>query len=153
MAKMFYTAYVESALTFCIICWFGSAAEAQERLRKIVTTASKLLGTNLNSLEHTYRERVLSKDNILANRKHTLFTTFELLPSGGRFRYPALSKNKSFTPQSISFLNQYLKRRLGFTCTAGLTREHNTFLHDILPIVVIYSDGMCNTGHYALCHL
>ena len=152
---MFYTAYVESALTFCIICWFGSAAEAQERLRKIVTTASKRLGTNLNS-EHTYRERVQSKDNILANRKHTLLTTFQLLPSGGRFRYPALSKNNtkpSFTPQSISFLNQYLKRRLGFTCSPGLTRDHNTVLHDILPIVVIHSDGMCNTGHYALCDL
>jgi hypothetical protein len=41
MAEMFYTAYVESVLTFCIICWFGSAAEAQKsRLRKIVTTAS-----------------------------------------------------------------------------------------------------------------
>ena len=51
---MFYTVYVESVLTFCIICWFGSAGEAQKgRLRKIVTTASKLLGANLNSLENT----------------------------------------------------------------------------------------------------
>ena len=117
MAKMFYTAYVESVLTFCIICWFGSTAEAQKsRLRKIVTTASKLLGTNCNSLEHTYRERVLSKaDNILANTKRPLFTTFELFPSGSRFRYPALSKNrkklaKSFIPQSINILKQHLKR-------------------------------------------
>ena len=116
MAKMFYTVYVESVLTFCIICWFGSAGEAQKgRLRKIVTTASKLLGANLNSLENTYRERVQSKaEIILANSKHPLFSTFELLPSGSRFRYPALSKNRtkqSFIPQSISLLNKHLKRR------------------------------------------
>ena len=116
MAKMFYTAYVESVLTFCMICWFGSAAEEQKsRLRKIVTTASKLLGTNLNILENTYRERVQSKaEIILANSKHPLFSTFELLPSGSRFRYPALSKNRtkqSFIPQSISFLNKHLKIR------------------------------------------
>lgn len=27
---MFYCAFIESVLTFCIICWFGNATEAQK---------------------------------------------------------------------------------------------------------------------------
>lgn len=111
ITRMFYSAFVESVLTFAIICWFGNATVAQKgRLKKIITTASKLIGTNLKSLEMIYRERSLGKiDTILADKKHPLFYTFELLPSGNRFRYPALSKNRtkqSFIPQAISLFNK-----------------------------------------------
>ncbi|KAK0135828.1 putative RNA-directed DNA polymerase from transposon X-element [Merluccius polli] len=117
ITKMFYSAFVESVLTFGILCWFGNATEAQKgRLRRIVTTASKLMGTNINikSLEQIHRERSLGKiDTILADVKHPLFNIFELLPSGSRFRYPALSKNrtkKSFIPQAISLFNKHTGR-------------------------------------------
>lgn len=95
---------VENVLTFGILCW---ECRSTNRLRKIPTTASKMLGTNLNSLEHIHRERSLGKiDTILANPKHPLFTTFKLLPSGGRFCYPTLSLNRtkqSFIPRVIAY--------------------------------------------------
>lgn len=30
MLQMFHSAFIESALTFWIICWFGTATEAQK---------------------------------------------------------------------------------------------------------------------------
>ncbi len=61
-----------------------------------------------------YQERSLGKmDTILADNRHPLFHTFELLPSGNRLRYPALSKNRtkqSFIPQAISLFNKQKPR-------------------------------------------
>lgn len=116
IARMFYSAFVESVLTFGVLCWFGNATEAQKgKLRKIVTTSCKLMGTNMKSLENIYEERSLSKiDTILTDRRHPLFYTFELLPSGCRFRHPAVFKNRSkqsFIPQAISFFNKHAKQK------------------------------------------
>ncbi len=55
MLLMFYGAFIESIMTFCVICWYGNASEAQKRsLGKVVTTASKLLGIKLESIESIY---------------------------------------------------------------------------------------------------
>lgn len=35
MLKMFYSAFVESAQTFCIVCWYGALTESQELPQKI----------------------------------------------------------------------------------------------------------------------
>ena len=69
MLKMFYSAFVESVLTFGLTCWFGNATEAQKKtLRKTVTVASKLLGFKLTSLEDIYRSRSLTKaEKIIAD--------------------------------------------------------------------------------------
>ena len=57
MLKMFYCAFIESVLTFCIICWFGNASEAQKNsVLKTVTLASKLIGIPLPSMESIYKE-------------------------------------------------------------------------------------------------
>ncbi len=107
---MFYGAFIESIMTFCVICWYGNASEAQKRsLGKVVTTASKLLGTKLGSIESIYKGRVLNKANIiLYDKRHPLSYTFELLPSGRRYCVPRCTKNRlklSFIPQAIKFLN------------------------------------------------
>lgn len=115
MLKMFYSAFVESVLTFCIVCWFGSATEAQKHsLRKIITTASKIQGVCLNSLQDIYNSRLVDKAKILLSYpKHPLFNAFELLPSGRRYRHPALTKNRtkqSFVPQVTGLLNKLFKQ-------------------------------------------
>lgn len=52
MFQMFYTTFIESVLTFCIIYWFGSAREVQKKsVRETVTTANKLLGFVLPSIQ------------------------------------------------------------------------------------------------------
>ncbi len=107
---MFYGAFIESIMTFCVICWYENASEAQKRsLGKVVTTVSKLLGTKLGSIESIYKGRVLNKANIiLYDKRHPLSYTFELLPPGRRYCVPRCTKNRlklSFIPQAIKFLN------------------------------------------------
>lgn len=111
MLQMFYTAFIESVLTCCIICWFGNATQAQKNIiRKTVTTASKLLGITLPSIEHIYKDRMLKKaNNIVCDHTHPLASHFNLLPSRRRFCPPLMTKNRSkfyFVPQAIKALNQ-----------------------------------------------
>ena len=84
---MFYTAFIESVLTCCIICWFGNATESQKKtMRKTVLTASKLLGITLPRIEHIYKDRLVRKaNNIVCDHTHPLASHFKLLPSMRRF--------------------------------------------------------------------
>ena len=44
---LFYKSSIESISTFCVICWFGNATVRQTNmLRRIINTASKVLGVN-----------------------------------------------------------------------------------------------------------
>lgn len=107
---MFYEAFIESIVSFCVICWYGNASEAQKRLLgKVVVTASKLLGIKLESIDSIYKGRVLNKAIVIVNdKRHPLSDSFKLLPSGRRYCVPKCSKNRfkfSFIPQAIKFLN------------------------------------------------
>lgn len=74
MHEMFYYAYIEKVLAFCLICRFGNVTEAQKKtVRKTITVASKLLGTMLPSVECIYRDRVMNKANIIVgDTRHPL---------------------------------------------------------------------------------
>ena len=114
MAHMFYCAFIESVLTFCIICWFGNASEAQKKsVRRTVTTASKLLGTTLPSPENIYKDRLTNKANaIVADERHPLASSFNMLPSARRYCSPLFTRNRSnmsFIPQAIKCLNMARK--------------------------------------------
>ena len=111
MLKVFYNSFVESVLTFGLICWFGNASETQKNtLRKIVSIASKVLGMNLNSLSDIYKARSIEKaKKIISDPRHHLNSAFELLPLDWRLRLPFYEKNWckfSFVPKSIKFLNE-----------------------------------------------
>ncbi len=44
LLKVLYNSFIESVLTFCIICWFRNVTVEQKSLfRKVLSTASKLL--------------------------------------------------------------------------------------------------------------
>ncbi len=119
LLKMFYNSFIESVLTFCIICWFGNVTVEQKSLaRKIVSTASKLLGIPVMGLQQIYQTRCLGKAmKIISDNKHPLHNEFELLPSGRRFRIPGFLKNrgeKFFISQAVKFLNEIWVKRYIF---------------------------------------
>lgn len=110
MSLMFYRALIESVMIFCVICWYGNASKVHRRsVGKVVTIACKLFGLQLQSIENIYKERVLSKANIIVNdKRHPLSYAFEILTSGWWYYMPRCMKNRpklSFMPQAIKFLN------------------------------------------------
>ena len=52
--SMFYKSVVESALTFCMLCWYGGIShQARKKVERIVTSAVKL-ACDAQSLEDLY---------------------------------------------------------------------------------------------------
>lgn len=110
LMRMFYFCFIESVLTFCFICWFGSlSTKNKKRLESIVRTCSKIAGTNFSPLSLSYSKRVAKKaQSIAADSSHPLCCQFKLLPSGRRYSMPRCRSNRfknSFIPTSVSILN------------------------------------------------
>ena len=93
---LFYKSFIESILTFCIVCWFGNASVSQgNMLRRIITTASKVLGIKQTGLDEIFKGWALRKAHkIIIDPSHPLYLDFELLPSGRRYRAPLSRKNR-----------------------------------------------------------
>ncbi|KAG5278269.1 hypothetical protein AALO_G00097090, partial [Alosa alosa] len=72
--RMFYSCFIESVLTFCFICWFGSLSiKNKNRLQSIVRKCSKIAGINFPTLSHTYSNRGAKKaQSIAADPSHPL---------------------------------------------------------------------------------
>ena len=110
LMKLFYSAYIESVISFSIICWYGNLCiKDKNSLGKIVKVASKVIGTKLNSLDLLFNRQVLSKAlSIRSDAAHPLNAEYKLLPSGRRLMIPSATVNRhkfSFVPVSIGNLN------------------------------------------------
>ena len=108
--KLFYSAYIESIISFSIICWYGNLCiRDKNSLGKNVKVASKVIGTQMNSLEHIFKRQVLNKAlSIRSDAAHPLNVEYDLLPSGLRLRAPCARTNRyrySFVPVAICTLN------------------------------------------------
>ena len=106
----FYRAVIESVLTFSIVVWFGNASKGdKEKLQKVVSTAEKIIGCSLPSLEEIYIQRVKNRAlKIVKDQSHPANSLFEELPSGRRFRSIKAKTErfkKSFYPSAVSILN------------------------------------------------
>lgn len=112
LLKAFYSSFVESILTFAMICWFGNLSVINKnRLGKTVSICRKIIGIDLNSIEHTHKVRATQRAMaILANTTHPLHSEFCLLPSGRRYTYRKCARSnrylKSFVPLAVGFLNK-----------------------------------------------
>ena len=107
----FYRCFIESVLTFSIICWYGSLSVKNKNvLSKIVNVCSKIVGVRQESLNALYERRAVRKARVMAvDESHGLSKYFELLPSGKRYRMPrfrTLRMKNSFIPNSISLMNK-----------------------------------------------
>ncbi len=108
--KQFYSAIIESVLCTPITVWFSSATKSDlRRLRRVVRTAERIIGTTLPTLQELYSSRVSKRaGKITLDPSHPAHSLFELLPSGRRYR--ALSTRttrhrNSFFPQAIHLMN------------------------------------------------
>eukprot|EP00745_Piridium_sociabile_P021190 TRINITY_DN32588_c0_g1_i7.p1 TRINITY_DN32588_c0_g1~~TRINITY_DN32588_c0_g1_i7.p1 ORF type:complete len:124 (-),score=15.51 TRINITY_DN32588_c0_g1_i7:72-443(-) len=80
----FYRSIIESVLTFSISTWYGGTSQQEKNdLQRTVTTASKIIGCELPSLDTVYEQRVLHRArSIVKDESHPARHLFELLPSG-----------------------------------------------------------------------
>ncbi len=108
--QRFYSAIIESVLCTSITVWFSSATKSDlRRLRRVVRTAERIIGTTLPTLQELYLSRVSKRaGKITLDPAHPAHSLFELLPSGRRYR--ALSTRttrhrNSFFPQAIHLMN------------------------------------------------
>ncbi len=112
LLKQFYSAIIESVLCTSITVWFSSATKSDlRRLRRVVRTAERIVGTTLPTLQELYLSRVSKRaGKITLDPAHPAHSLFELLPSGRRYR--ALSTRttrhrNSFFPQAIHLMNTW----------------------------------------------
>ena len=61
---LFYTTFIQSVLTSNFLTWYGSlTVQGKNKLNKIVKTASKVCGANLDNLDKLYKKQALRKVN------------------------------------------------------------------------------------------
>jgi len=107
--ELFYVSIIQSVLSFSIVCWFGNcSAESKGRLTRVIKTCNKL-GVNTTSLEDLYKKSAILRCGIiLKDDTHPLNRSYNLLPSGKRYR-SAKSRtarySNSFVPSSIRLIN------------------------------------------------
>ncbi len=111
LLKQFYSAIIESVLCTSITVWFNSATKSDlRRLRRVVRTAERIIGTTLPTLQELYSSRVSKRADKITLDLTSAHSLFELLPSGRRYR--ALSTRttrhrNSFFPQAIHLMNTW----------------------------------------------
>ncbi len=84
LLKQFYSTIIESVLCTSITVWFSSATKSDlRRLRRVVWTAERIIGTTLPSLQELYSSRVNKRaGKITLDPSHHLWTlTSSLDPS------------------------------------------------------------------------
>ena len=108
----FYNAVLESLIRYGMAAWFGClTVQLKSRILKMVHTAMKVIGKkDLLSLQPIFEKKVISlAHKVLTDPSHILFSEYELLPSGRRFRASRYRSNRyklSFLPTSIALLNK-----------------------------------------------
>ena len=107
-----YCSLIESILTFNISAWYNTlTVKHKTKLARIVNQAGKIIGSPQTPLPQLYTRSVLRKANtITQDPTHPLHQSFDLLPSGRRYRVPLARKNtykKSFIPTAITTLNSH----------------------------------------------
>lgn len=107
---LFYRSYIESVLSFSLLCWFGNLnTKSTNALNKVVNTSNKILGVPQCTLSDLFHSHIVRKaKTILSDSSHPFYSEFLFLPSGWWLRFPSVESNgykQSFIPVAISFLN------------------------------------------------
>ena len=108
--ELVYKTMIESVLTFHLSAWYEHLnCRFSNKLTRIVSMASKIIGKPQKSLSLLYKERLRKKAlSITADCSHPRSSQFVLLNSGRRYRVPLATKNiykKSFVPRAVNVLN------------------------------------------------
>ncbi len=107
--------------------WFSSVTKTDlRRLRRVVRTAERIIGTTLPTLQELYSCRVSKRaDKITLDPSHPAHSLFELLPYGRRYRalstrmtrhrnrfFPHLTLNVEHTTQGSRVRPNFSRVRL-----------------------------------------
>ncbi len=127
LLKQFYSAIIESVLCTLITVWFSSATKSDlRRLRRVVRTAERIIGTNLPTLQELYLSRVSKRAG-----KITLTPQIQHTPSLNCYRL--VDATELWAPErpdteTVSSLRQSISWTLDIK-----HGTHNTsFIHHIL---------------------
>ncbi len=139
----FYSAIIESILCTSITVWFSSATKSDlRRLRRVVWTAERIIGTPLPTLQKLYSSRVSKRAG-----KITLDPHIQHTPSLNR--YHLIDSTELRAPErpdteTVSSLKQSI-----FKCHEHLTlnMEHTTLL-----LYIIYSPHIL-IFHFKFAHI
>ncbi len=147
----FYSAIIKSVLCTSISVWFSSATKYDfRRLRRVVRTAERIIGTTLPTLQELYLSRVSKRPGkITLDPSHPAHSLFALLPSGWRYR--ALSTRtrhrNSFLPP-INPSHEHLTLNMEHTTLSTLFIHQILIFHLNLHISDLYT---YNCLYYILC--
>ena len=106
---VFYTACIQSVLSFGISCWGGNLrVRDEEKLNRLIRKASKVAGCDLPSIREIYEHACKKKAlNILNSPSHPLYLEFTRSCRTGRLLSRSARTDryrKSFVPTSIRLL-------------------------------------------------
>ncbi len=107
---MFYHAYIESVLSFCLVSWYGNLSlKKRKSVAQIAKWASRLIGEPLLTPVSLYIRQVQRVGaSILSYILHPLYYEFQYLPSNRRLRVPLCTTKRyknSFVPSVINHIN------------------------------------------------
>ncbi len=107
--KTFYSGAIECVVTQCISVWYGNGSNQDCKALQRVSSAKRISGSALPSLQDIYLKRCKSRTaKILKDSTHPGNHLFCLLPSGKRFRSMMAKTERlrrSFFPQAIRLRN------------------------------------------------
>ena len=111
LLTIFYCAFIESILSFCLVCWFSNLSlKKKNSLKQIVRWSSRLIGEPQLNPEALYtRQLQRIAGSILRDGSRPLHKEFRLLPSGRRYKLPACKTKRfreSFVPSAIREINK-----------------------------------------------
>ena len=108
---LFYKAAIESIVRYGMMAWFGNlSVKLKSQLQKLIIRAGKIIGQMPPTpLQELFEEAVRKQGlKVINDPNHVLYSQFELMPSGRRYRLPNCKLNRykfSFVPLAIKLMN------------------------------------------------
>ncbi len=103
-----------SNLFLLLILWFNSlSVKSKNKLLRIINVTSKIIGERQTPLSDLFTVALKRKAFVIVgDSSHPLYRSFQLLPSGRRYKVPLVKRakyKKTFIPTAIGILNRILK--------------------------------------------
>ncbi len=102
MLILFYKAFIQSMLTFCIQCWGGAlSVQNKNKLDGVIKVGGKITGEPVNSITILSEQYSVSlAHKIIADPLHPLWSEYALLPQGEGTAHPGCGQLEASHPLS-----------------------------------------------------
>ena len=112
---LFFNSVIQSVLSFCIVCWYGSLTKNDSKMLDSVLKKARKLGCiNVKFLSELHAVNMERKiKHVLEDANHPLHNLFVTLPSGCRLQALSCKTNRllnSFVPSAIRMYNEKCRR-------------------------------------------